>query len=118
MVRGITIVITNYLLARFLGIDLDVRGNRNNKYLLLRNGIMLVNQVAYTFMHFVVPLPVINILNISGSIFAFLCDYWLYGTKIHSMQIPGILAGCFGVVVTVNGEYIMSKLDSSFTTHS
>ena len=118
MVRGITIFVTHYFLARFLGLDLDFKGIKNNKYLFLRNGIMLVNQIAYTFMHFVVPLPVINILNISGSIFAFLCDYWLYGTKIHAMQIPGILAGCLGVVVTVNGEYIMSKIDSNYTTHS
>lgn len=118
LVRGVTIFVTHYLIARFLGIDLDVRGTHNNKYLFIRNTIMLVNQIAYTGMHFVVPLPIINILNISGSIFAFICDYLLYGTKIYPMQIPGIIVGFVGVIVTVNGEYIMSLIDPTFTSNS
>lgn len=76
---------------------------------------MIINQIAYTAMHYVVPLPVINILNISGSIFAFLIDYLMYGTEIHKEQIPGILAGCAGVIVTVNGELIWSILDPNYT---
>lgn len=115
MIRGMSIFVTHYLIARFLGMDVDFKGVRNNKYLLIRNIIMIINQIAYTAMHYVVPLPVINILNISGSIFAFVFDYALYGSKIHAEQIPGIIAGCIGVVVTVNGELIMSLLDSNYT---
>ena len=103
MSRGITISATHYLIAKYLGMEVDFKGIRNNKYLFLRSMIMLVNQIAYTAMHYVVSLPTINILNISGSIFAFVIDYFMYGTKINPQQIPGIIAGCLGVAVTVNG---------------
>jgi drug/metabolite transporter (DMT)-like permease len=114
LIRGVTIFITHFFIARFLGMDLDFKDAHNNKYLLIRNAIMIVNQIAYTAMHFVVPIPVINILNISGSIFAFLCDYLLYGTPLHKEQVPGIIAGCLGVAVTVNGELLMSWLDPTY----
>lgn len=103
MSRGVTIFLTHLLIAKWLGMEVDFKGRRNNKYLLMRSMIMLVNQIAYTAMHYVVSLPTINILNISGSIFAFVIDYLLYGTKIHPQQVPGIVAGCLGVAVTVNG---------------
>jgi len=77
----------------------------------MRNIIMLVQQMAYTAMHYVVSLPVLNILSISGSIFVFVLDYFLHGVKISGKQLVGIVAGILGVLVTVNGEFIMSILD-------
>lgn len=79
---------------------------------------MVINQLAYTAMHYIVPLPVINILNISGSIFAFVCDYLLYGTKIDKMQIPGIIIGFLGVIVTALGELFMSIINPNYKSHS
>jgi drug/metabolite transporter (DMT)-like permease len=118
MARGVTITVTHYLIARYLGLDVDFKGARNSKYLIIRSLIMLVNQIAYTSMHYVVPVPVINILNISGSIFAFIVDYLMYGTPIHKEQIMGIVVGFLGVAVTVNGELILSMIDPGYTYHS
>lgn len=116
--RGISITSTHYLIARYLGLDVDFKGARNNKYLIIRSLIMLVNQIAYTSMHYVVSVPVINILNISGSIFAFIVDYFMYGTPIHKEQMLGIIIGFLGVAVTVNGELILSMIDSGYTYQS
>jgi drug/metabolite transporter (DMT)-like permease len=118
LMRGVTISATHYLIARYLGLDVDFKGARNNKYLIIRSLIMLINQIAYTAMHYVVSVPVINILNISGSIFAFIVDYLMYGTPIHREQILGMLVGFVGVAVTVNGELILSMIDESYTNHS
>lgn len=111
LIRGVTTFVTHILLLRFLGMDLDFKSSRNNKYLIIRNVIMLVNQITYTAMHYVVPLPVINILNISGSIFAFVVDYALYGTVINRRQVVGFAIGCLGLMLTVGGEYVMSMFD-------
>lgn len=103
LVRGITIFITHYFLLRWMGVDLDFKGSRNNKWLLARATAMLINQICFTAMHYVVPLPVINILNISGSLCVFILDYLLYGIPIHRGQVPGIIAGCVGVILTASG---------------
>ena len=118
LIRGVTITATHYLIARYLGLDVDFKGVRNNKYLAIRNLIMLVNQIAYTSMHYVVPVPIINILNISGSIFAFIVDNIMYGTPIHKEQILGIVVGFLGVAVTVNGEVILSMMDAGYRPHT
>jgi drug/metabolite transporter (DMT)-like permease len=118
LVRGISIFVTHYFVLRWMGLDLDFKGSKNNKWLLVRSAAMLINQICYTVMHYVVPLPVINILNISGSLCVFILDYLLYGIPIHRGQVPGIIAGCLGVAFAASGEFLTALWDPTYTPNS
>jgi drug/metabolite transporter (DMT)-like permease len=95
--------------------DLDFKSASNNKYLMMRNMIMLVNQISYGAMHYVVSMPVINILNISGSIFVFVLDYFIHGVQVNKKQLIGMVLGFLGVILTVNGDYLVDLFDPEYS---
>ena len=64
---------------------------------------MMIQQFAYSALHYIISIPVINILTITGSLSAFVIDFAIYGTKINMQQLKGLMAGMIGVLLTVNG---------------
>lgn len=114
LARGIAIFITHTLLCRLMGIDLDFKSTHDFKYLVVRNTAMLIHQLCYAGMYFVVSLPVNNTILMSGPLFVFLIDYYLNGITINKKQAVGIVLGIMGVVLTVNADYIMSWLDGNY----
>ena len=100
--RGVTTVLTQLLLCNWLGLSTDYPRGKPGFYATVRNSAFLIQQFAYTALHFIVSVPVINILTIIGSLSAIIWDYWMYGTKINSRQMCGLAVGVFGVFVTVN----------------
>ena len=71
LVRGTSICITHILLFLYLGISLDFKLSYDLKYLNIRNGLILIHQVIYTGMYFVLSFPLNNSISITGPLFVF-----------------------------------------------
>ena len=100
--RGASNFIYGYITAQYFGIDTDFKYKKDNKYLMIRAGIIFIQQIAYIFMHYVVSISILNILNISSVIFSFLIDYLINHTQITKKQFWGIVFGFTGIILTVN----------------
>lgn len=67
---------------------------------------------------FILPLPITHTIGSSGTIFIFIIDYFMNGTKINIKQGIGIGIGLFGVFLTSNGQLITKILDPSYESKS
>jgi len=56
----------------------------------------------------------VNSITITGPLFVFVIDYYINNITITKSQAYGILIGFVGVLININGEYIMSWIDPSF----
>jgi len=81
------------------------------KYLLIRNTIIVLHQLYYSAMQFVVTMPIVNIIALSGPLFVFIIDYFINGVTINKKQLMGIVFGMLGVITVINGDAVMHFLD-------
>lgn len=65
-------------------------------------------------MHFVLSFPLINSITITGPLFVFLIDYYINGVTINKMQAVGIAFGFAGILININGDYLMTIIDPTF----
>ena len=118
LARGAAICFKHILLCRFLGIPLDFKSSRDLKYLLVRNTLIGLHQVVCTAMYFVLSFPLINSITITGPLFVFLIDYYVNGVTINRLQAIGIAVGFAGILVNINGDFLMTLIDPAFETTS
>lgn len=52
---------------------------------------------------FILPLPIIQTLNCSGTLLIFLIDFIVNDVKINFKQAIGIAVGILGTIITTNG---------------
>ena len=63
---------------------------------------------------FVLPLPVVYMVNCSGTLFVFVLDYFKNGVKVNIKQGIGIVVGFFGVILSTNGDLLMLAIDPEY----
>jgi drug/metabolite transporter (DMT)-like permease len=114
LARGLSICLTHILICRVFGIDLDFRSWHDIKYLFIRNSLIIFHQIVYAGLHFILPFPLVNSIIITGPLFVFVIDYYINNITITKGQAVGILIGFAGVLININGEYVMSVIDPSF----
>jgi drug/metabolite transporter (DMT)-like permease len=112
--RGVCIFFTHIAIGSYLGIGLSFKNAHDFKYLLIRNSLFLIQQFVYAAMHYVLSFPLINSINISGPLFVFLLDYYLNGVTINRVQAVGIAVAFAGILLNINGDFLMSLLDPAF----
>lgn len=118
LARGVSICITHIIICKCLGISLDFKSKRDIKYLLIRSTLIGIHQIVYTGMHFVLSYPLINSITITGPLFVFIIDYYINGITITKMQVIGIAIGFIGVLININGDFLMTIIDPSYEIHS
>ncbi len=114
LVRGTSICITHILICLYLGISLDFKSSYDLKYLNVRNGLILIHQIIYTGMYFVLSFPLNNSICITGPLFVFVIDYYLNGITINKSQAIGIAVGFIGIFLNINGDYFMKLIDPNY----
>ena len=63
---------------------------------------------------FMLPLPIVYSITVSGPIFVFIFDYYMNGVAINNKQLLGIVIGVIGLLLTINGRVLIIYLDASF----
>jgi drug/metabolite transporter (DMT)-like permease len=101
-----------------LGIELDFKSIFDLRQLFQRNTIMVLHQFYYFLLHFVLSLPTINTILLSGPLFVFILDYFLNGVTITKHQLASIAVGICGVAMTVNADLLMALIDPTYTPKS
>jgi len=104
-------MITHFIICQWFGMGVDFKSKTDIKYLLIRNTIMVLHQLYYAAMQFVVSMPIINIITLSGPLFVFIIDYLINGITINRKQFMGIVCGIAGVIAVINGDIIMHFFD-------
>jgi drug/metabolite transporter (DMT)-like permease len=118
LARGVSICVTHIVICLFFGISLDFKSTYDLKYLFIRNSLMVVNQVVYTGMHFVLSFPLINSISITGPLIVFIIDYYLNGVTINRNQVIGIIIGFVGILININGDFLMTLTDETYEPKS
>jgi multidrug transporter EmrE-like cation transporter len=72
---------------------------------------MTFHSLCTGFAQFVLPLPVCHCIACSGTIYIFIIDYFMNGTKINHKQLVGIIVGIAGVIIVSNGKLLTKFLD-------
>lgn len=114
LARGLSICFTHIIICSFLGISLDFKSSQDIKYLLIRNTLIGFHQVVYTAMYFVLSYPLINSITITGPLFVFVIDYYINGITINRMQAIGIAIGFAGILININGDFLMTLIDPTY----
>jgi drug/metabolite transporter (DMT)-like permease len=118
MARGIITVVSHSLIMRYFGVSFNIRDRSDLKYLMIRCILLIIHQYTLTVMHFVLSMSVLNSIGTIGPIFVFLIDYQINGVTINKKQLLGIIGGIFGVLLTINGDFIMSLFNSNYQMQS
>ena len=103
LVRGTTVILTTYILARAFNIDLAFKSPHNFKWQCIRNSIMIVQGLVYAWAQFYLPLPVAITLQSISPIFSAIFDKLLNGVNINRTQTIWLAVAFAGVVLTANG---------------
>jgi drug/metabolite transporter (DMT)-like permease len=82
----------------------------NFKILLLRSQLLTLYFVVFALTQFYLPQPIIQTINSCGPIFIFVLDYLINGVKITKSQSIGVLLAIIGVLITINGDYILELI--------
>lgn len=114
--RGTAIVFTHVLICMFFGIPLHFKSSRDIKYLLIRNTLVIIHQIVYTGMYFVLSYPLVNSIVITGPLFVFIIDYYVNGVTINNSQAIGIAIGFAGILININGDFLMTLVDPTYQT--
>lgn len=114
LARGASICLSHILICLILGISLDFKSSKDVKYLLIRNTLIGFHQVVYTAMHFVLSFPLINSITITGPLFVFIIDYYINGVTINRVQAIGIAIGFAGILININGDFLMTLIDPTY----
>ena len=103
LIRGLSVTIVSYFVGRYLNIDLTFPSTHNFMLQILRNGIMVVQGLAYAWVQFYLPLPIVLTLMASSPIFTAIFDQILNGVDLNRAQILCFLVGLAGVFLTADG---------------
>ncbi len=109
--RGMVTTLINFLIARHYNIAIDFNDPKNFRILFIRNFIMVIQGIVYAVIQFYLTQPIIQTLSCTGPLFIFLLDYQINGTTITRKQFYGVTLGIVGVLLTVNGEFIIRMID-------
>lgn len=101
--RGIVTIIFSYIACQFTTNKDQLKYSYNYKILLIRSILMTLHSLTTGLSQFILPLPITHTIGSSGTIFIFIIDYFINGTKINFKQGIGIGIGLFGVFMTSNG---------------
>lgn len=113
--RGIVFIVMNFLACRLAGFEIDFKDPYTFKLQCLRSSIMIVHTYIVGFSQFVLPIPIVHTINVSGIIFTFVIDYILNGVKINKHQLIGIIIALVGLFLTVNNIYLYKMINPDFT---
>ena len=111
LVRGYVLLMASYFLCLRKKVDTTLKDKSSFGRLMLRNVIMSMNGWVAGFAQFYLPISIVHTLSAGGPIFIFLIDYYLNGVGVSKKQVVGIALGVVGLVLTVNGSFIMILLD-------
>lgn len=111
LMRGLAVSVLSFALIRWLRLDFCFPSAHNLRWLLIRNGIMVVHNFAYNLAQFYLPLPIAITLGYISPIFIYFYDYWLYGITINRGQIVFLIISIIGVVLTANSSFLITFFD-------
>ena len=107
MVRGYVLLIASYFLCLRKKVDTTIKDKTSFGRLMLRNIIMSMNGWVAGFAQFYLPISIVHTLSAGGPIFIFIIDYYINGVKVNKKQVIGIALGVVGLILTINGSFIM-----------
>jgi drug/metabolite transporter (DMT)-like permease len=107
-------MMTHFFLLRHFDCSFDLKSSHNIRLVVKRNLLICVDNFALTAVLFVLPFPIVFTLNCSCVLFVFMLDYLMFNVKINRQQLWGVTFGFFGVLLTINGEFIIDLLYPEF----
>ena len=118
LVRSISLIAINFAIARVYGMDLSYQDPYNFRILLARNFLVGIQNTMFTLAQFYLSQPIVQTMNTSSILFIFILDYFLNGVTLTKKQFYGVIFGILGVLLTVNGDLIISTINPGFERQS
>lgn len=102
--RGILFIFLNTTIVKMRGEALDFKDPISFRYIFIRALLMMFHVIMMALSQFILPLPIVHTINVSGIIFTFIIDYYLNSVMIVRKQFYGIMIALVGVCLTVNNQ--------------
>ena len=118
LTRGFSLVCICCLLSSYYSLSLAFKSTYILKWQVIRNGIMVIHGLAYTWVQFYLPLPIAITLGNTSPIFIYVYDYYLYGITINRKQFFFLIISVIGVILAANGSYFITIIDEGATSGS
>ena len=109
--RGVCFLVIGYFICWRRGNIPTFKEAQGHINLIKRNFCFSSFAIIAGIAQFYMPLSVVHTVCGSGPIFVFILDYYLNGVGVSKKQVVGIALGVVGLVLTVNGSFIMVLLD-------
>lgn len=109
-IRGVSAVTIAYCIGRWRGIDLTFPSEHNFKWQFIRNIVMVVQGLVYSWSQFYLPLPIAVTLYSTNPLFIAIWDYWLYGVTINNKQKVWFCLAFLGVILTANCQFLKAVI--------
>lgn len=71
---------------------------------------MVFQALCFSWSMYYLPLPIAFTINVSSPIFVVIFDKIFYGIELNKKQLFWLMIAFIGVILTVNGNQIMSKI--------
>lgn len=79
---------------------------------------MALQGIVLAIIQFFLTQPIINTLTNTGPLFIFLLDYKINGITITRSQFWGVIFGVVGVIMTVNGDFVIHLINPEYKTRT
>lgn len=114
LTRALVTMLSHFFLIRHFKLGFNLKSSHNFRYNLRRTTITCLHQFMLTGSLFVLPFPIVFTLNSSCVLFVFVLDYYLFNVEINRQQVQGVILGFLGVLLTINGEFVVGLLFPAF----
>ena len=86
--------------------------------MIFRAIVLTADTFVFANAQFYLPLPLVHTIGCTGTLYVFILDYYINSVKISKKQLSGIVIGFVGVILTINGEWMMDILDPEYNPTS
>lgn len=118
LIRGICLLPVAYYLCKRMDFSVDYKDAKGFKDLFFRNFINTIHGIVYAIVPFYLPQFFIHTVGCIGPLLVFVIDYLKYGRKISKHQAFGVALGIIGLILTINGPFIVNAFNAQFQFHS
>jgi len=118
LIRSIAVVSINFMISRYLHMDIEYKDPSNFRILFIRNFCVTIQSIVYTVAQYYLPQPILQTIHTTGALFVFIIDYKINHVTITKKQFIGVMLGVVGVLLTINGELIVKAIDPTYESRS
>lgn len=114
MIRGSTMIISNYLICVLTNSDITFGSSTTFTSLLIRSLIISLGSLCVGASQFILPLSIVHTIISSSTLFVFIIDFLVNYVRVNLKQGVGITIGIIGMILASNGRVLETWINPDY----